>query len=82
MIAARASTPPFSAEVVQSLITARRRLQRQRAPGGWFFSLPENNVLDRHSWATMDEPWAAIVHRIDRTTTAVDGRAASDDWPR
>lgn len=32
-----------------------------------FFSLLQNNVLDRGSWATRDELRAAIVHWIERT---------------
>ncbi len=32
-----------------------------------FFSLLQNNVLDRRSWATRDELRAAIVHWIERT---------------
>ena len=32
-----------------------------------FFSLLQNNVLDRHFWATRDELRAAIVHWIERT---------------
>ena len=32
-----------------------------------FFSLLQNNVLDRRSWATRDELRTAIVHWIERT---------------
>ena len=32
-----------------------------------FFSLLQNNVLDRRSWATRDELRSAIVHWIERT---------------
>ena len=32
-----------------------------------FFSLLQNNVLDRRSWATRDELRAAVVHWIERT---------------
>ena len=32
-----------------------------------FFSLLQNNVLDRRTWATRDELRAAIVHWIERT---------------
>ena len=32
-----------------------------------FFSLLQNNVLNRHAWATRDELRAAIVHWIERT---------------
>ena len=44
-----------------------------------FFSLLQNNVLDRRSWATRDELRAAIVHWIDSPTTAADDKTASAD---
>ena len=67
--------PQFRSKQIQKAITGHSMFGSMGRVGAAgdnaaienFFSLLQNNVLDRRSWSTRDELRAAIVHWIERT---------------